>query len=89
METIFKPSVINQLKSISINFKELIAYEMDVSGNDMTDCILYSKIKDSIDNQIKEIESRSSSESFSNNDYLECICDKCNKLHLFNGKCKN
>ena len=55
---IVKPSVINQLKAISQNFQELIDYEMDVSGDDMTDCILYSKIKDSIDNQIKEIESR-------------------------------
>lgn len=53
-----KPSVINQLKAISKNFQELIDYEMDVSGDDMTDCIIYSKIKDSVDSQIKEIETR-------------------------------
>lgn len=54
----FKPSVVEQLRRISINFQELIDYESDVSGKDVTDSITYSKIKDMVDEQIKEIMSR-------------------------------
>lgn len=57
-QTKFKPSVINQLKAISKNFHELVEYEKDVSSNDLTDAIFYSKLEDQINEKIKEIETR-------------------------------
>lgn len=51
-----KPSVIDQLKAISKNFEELENYSMDVDGDDPTDAIFYSKLKDQINEKLKEIE---------------------------------
>lgn len=51
-----KPSVIDQLKSISKNFKELEFYSYDVDGNDPTDAIFFSKLQDTINEKIKEYE---------------------------------
>lgn len=50
------PSVIDQLKTISNNLKELEYYCMDVDGNDPTDAIFYSNLQDMVNNKIKEIE---------------------------------
>lgn len=51
-----KPSVIGQLKIISQNFKDLEYYCMDVDGDDPTDAIFYSKLQDTINEKIKEME---------------------------------
>ena len=51
-----KPSVIDQLKLISKNFEDLENYSMDVDGDDPTDAIFYSKLKDKVTEKIKEIE---------------------------------
>ena len=53
---LIKPSVINQLKQVSKTLRDLEYYEMDVSSNDLTDAIFYSKLADQVDQQIKEIE---------------------------------
>lgn len=50
------PSVIDQLKAISQNFKDLEYYYMDVDGDDPTDAIFYSKLQDTINEKIKEME---------------------------------
>lgn len=50
-----KPSVIDQLKTISKNLRELEYYEMDVSSNDLEDAIFYSKLADQIDSKLKDI----------------------------------
>ena len=50
------PSVIDQLKTISNNLKELEYYSMDVDGDDPTDAIFYSKLQDTINEKIKEME---------------------------------
>ncbi len=51
-----KPSVLEQLQSISKTLEGLIDYEGDVCGEDYTDAIAYSKIQDLVDQQIWEIE---------------------------------
>jgi len=51
-----KSSVIDQLKAISQNFKDLEYYCFDVDGDDHTDAIFYSKLQDTIDEKIKEME---------------------------------
>jgi len=56
-----KPSVIEQLKTISKILDDLEYYEYDVCGNDYTDAITYSKLRDQVEAQIKEIEFRSKS----------------------------
>lgn len=56
MDKGIKPSVIDQLKAISQNFKDLEFYCYDVDGNDPTDAIFYSKLQDTINEKIKEME---------------------------------
>ena len=51
-----KPSVIDQLKAISKNFKELEFYSYDVDGDDPTDAIFFSKLQDTINEKINEME---------------------------------
>ena len=51
-----KPSVIDQLKIISKNLSDLELYSYDVDGNDPTDAIFYSKLQDTINEKIKEME---------------------------------
>ncbi len=51
-----QPSVIDQLKSISKNLENLENYSMDVDGNDPTDAIFYSKLKDKVNEKLNEIE---------------------------------
>ena len=51
-----KPSVIDQLKTISKNFQDLEFYSYDVDGDDPTDAIFYSKLQDQLNNKIKEME---------------------------------
>lgn len=51
-----KPSVIDQLKSISKNLKDLEFYCYDVDGDDPTDAIFYSKLQDKINEKINEME---------------------------------
>jgi len=51
-----KPSVIDQLKTISATLQDLVYYEWDVAGSDITDAIFYSTIQDQIDEKIKEME---------------------------------
>lgn len=41
---------------MSKNLQDLIYYEYDVSGDDMTDAIDYDKIKDLVDRKIQELE---------------------------------
>ncbi len=53
-----KPSVINQLKAISKNLQDLEYYECHVCGTDYEDAICYSKLQDTINNRIKELEDR-------------------------------
>ena len=53
---LIKPSLIDQLKQVSKTLRDLEYYEMDVSSNDLTDAIFYSKLADQVDQQIKEIE---------------------------------
>lgn len=53
-------SVIEQLQDISKILEELEFYEWDCFGIDvLSDSIFYSKIKDEINEKIKEINSRS------------------------------
>lgn len=49
-----KPSVIEQLQSITKTLDELVNYENDVS-NDLEDAIFYTKISDKIKQKIKDI----------------------------------
>lgn len=51
-----KPSVLDQLKVISKNLQDLEFYCNDVDGDDPTDAIFYSKLQDTINGKIKEIE---------------------------------
>ena len=51
-----KPSVIDQLKVISKTLEDLENYSMDVDGDDPTDAIFYSKLKDKINEKVREIE---------------------------------
>jgi len=53
-----KLSVLDQLKTISKNLKDLEFYSYDVDGDDPTDAIFYSKLQDKINEKIKEIEER-------------------------------
>ena len=53
---LIKPSLIDQLKQVSKTLRDLEYYEMNVSSNDLTDAIFYSKLADQVDQQIKEIE---------------------------------
>lgn len=46
----------DQLITISKTLQELVDYEEDVCGGDYSNAIAYSKIKDSVDQQIWEIE---------------------------------
>ncbi len=51
-----QPSVIDQLKSISKNLENLENYSMDVDGDDPTDAIFYSNLKDKVNEKLNEIE---------------------------------
>jgi len=51
-----KPSVIDQLKEISTTLLHLEYYCYDVDGDDLTDAIFYSKLQDTINDKIEEIE---------------------------------
>jgi len=51
------PLVIDQLKTISNNLKELEFYCYDVDDDDPTDAIFYSKLQDTVNEKIKEMES--------------------------------
>ena len=53
-----KPSVIDQLKTISKTLEDLEYYEYDVCGDDYTDAIVYSKLQDQVNIQIREIVNR-------------------------------
>jgi len=53
MKQKIKPSVIEQLETISKTLQGLIDYEGDVCGGDITDAIAYSKIQDLVDQQIE------------------------------------
>jgi len=53
-----KPSVIDQLKAISKNLSDLEFYSYDVDGDDPTDAIFFSKLQDTINEKIKEYETR-------------------------------
>jgi len=53
-----KPSVIDQLKTIFNTLKDLEYYSYDVDGDDPTDAIFYSKLQDTINEKIKEIENQ-------------------------------
>lgn len=53
-----KPSVIEQLKTISKTLEDLEYYEYDVCGDDYTDAIVYSKLQDQVNTQIREIVNR-------------------------------
>jgi len=53
-----KPSVIDQLKAISKNLSDLELYCYDVDGDDPTDAIFYSKLQDTINEKIKEMENK-------------------------------
>lgn len=53
-----KPSVIDQLKTICGTLEDLEYYEYDVCGDDYTDAIVYSKLRDQVDAQIREIGNR-------------------------------
>ena len=53
-----KPSVVDQLKAISKNFSDLELYSYDVDGDDPTDAIFYSKLQDTINEKIKEMENK-------------------------------
>jgi len=56
MKPEIKPSVIDQLKTISKTLQELVDYEGDVCGEDYSDAIFYSKLQDQINEKIKEME---------------------------------
>jgi len=56
--TKIKPSVIEQLETMEKTLAGLEQYEMDVSRNDLTDCIFYAKMKDRIHWQLIEIKGR-------------------------------
>ena len=51
-----KPSVIEQLKIVSKNLSDLELYCYDVDGDNPTDAIFYSKLQDTINEKIKEME---------------------------------
>lgn len=53
-----KPSVLEQLQTASKIFSDLVYYEFDVS-NDMSDAIDYDKMRDSINEKIRELKERS------------------------------
>jgi hypothetical protein len=52
----FTPSVLERLKTISKTLGDIVFYETAVSGDDYTDAIDFDKIKDLVDEKIKEIE---------------------------------
>lgn len=54
-------SVIEQLKLISKMLEKLENYSMDVDGDDPTDAIFYSKLKDQINAKLKEIKENETS----------------------------
>lgn len=51
-------SVLEQLKDVSKVIDDLIYYEYDVSMNNIEDAIFYSKLQDTINDKIKEIEAK-------------------------------
>lgn len=53
-----KPSVINQLRAMSKTLENLEYYEYDVCGDNYTDAIVYSELRDQVDDQILEILNR-------------------------------
>lgn len=54
-----KPSIIDQLKTMSKNLQDLEYYSYDVDGDDPTDAIFYSKLQDQLNEKIKEFEEES------------------------------
>jgi hypothetical protein len=51
-------SILKQLQQISKQFENLEFYEHDVAGDDITDALFYVKMQNLINDHIKEIESR-------------------------------
>ena len=50
-----KPSVVDQLQTISETLDKLELYCYDVDGDDPTDAIFYSELQDKVNAKIKEI----------------------------------